>query len=48
MTRRPIIVVCAQTGRADVRTYADEVNGSYYWSPTPFERWQCYLATTER
>lgn len=33
MTRRPIIVVCPKTGRADVRTHADENTGAYWLSP---------------
>jgi len=31
MTRRPFIVVCPKTGRADIRTHKDEVRGSYYF-----------------
>ena len=30
MTRRPFIVVCPKTGRADVRTHKDDVIGSYF------------------
>lgn len=46
MTRRPFIVVCPETGRADVRTHKDEVDGAYFMSSD--HTWRKYAAGTCR
>lgn len=44
MTRRPFIVVCPETGRADVRTHKGENSGSYWLTRTsnPDPAWTRY------
>ena len=50
MTRRPFIVVCPKTGRADVRTHADENTGAYFlwWLRDSQTSWVRYSENSHR
>ena len=47
MTRRPFIVVCPETGWADIRTHKGEVDGSYFLSTTNND-WKKYTPSIHR
>lgn len=47
MTRRPIIVVCPETGRADIRTHKEEEDGAYFLDCVT-KKWWLYTRLTHR